>query len=159
MNELKANRPTGMSKLVHPNLYNFVYFDKSTLLASATRNRMLRYCKLLVFSGFDMNYMCEEQGVDETAWELSKLYPSSVRPYFESILMHPDNYHDPKTVETSFYSLKKQTRFGDLFCHYLGCFDEKDENINDRDDPSSGANPLYYNYSHCQNIIKCVKMC
>ena len=83
--DLKHNEPESSREINDSNLYNCVYWDKCTLLQGSTKERMIRYSKLLVFYGFDFENA--PFGSEESAWKMSMNYPSEVHTYFESVLV------------------------------------------------------------------------
>ena len=146
---MQQHRPKNINKLNHSNLYKFTSEGTYTLLHGATKERMLRYCKLLIFFGFDMRYSPNTFDDDcESALELTDLYPSPIGPYFKSILMDANSFDDATSVETGYIGLRKQTRLGKLFTHYLGCFEKKlDKTMNIK-----AEDRLFYRYEECGNL-------
>ena len=86
--DLKA-RDGQIERLEDKYLYNFAFINKSTLLCGATRERMLGYCKKLIFYGFDILLKPFDDDDDdcESAWDVSIHYPSTINEYFMSILV------------------------------------------------------------------------
>ena len=85
--DLKArDRPE--QRLQDSNLYNFAFVNKSTLLHGATKERMIDYCKKLIFYGFDIQMKPFDDEDDcESAWDVSIRNPSKINEYFISILV------------------------------------------------------------------------
>ena len=58
-----------------------------------------------------------------------------------------DSYDPPEDIENGYFSLKRQTQFGKILCHYLGCFQQKSNQS-----PHNDEYPLLYDYDQCKNI-------